>query len=36
MTDSLIFLFGLVVTLICAGAISLLLWAAVEDGKPLP
>lgn len=36
MTDTIIFLFGLVVTLMCPGAISLLLWAAVEDRKPLP
>lgn len=36
MTDTIIFLFGMVVTLMCAGAIGLLLWAAVEDGKPLP
>lgn len=36
MTDTAIFLFGLLVTLMCAGAVGLLLWAAYEDRKPLP
>lgn len=36
MTDTLIFLFGVLVTLMCAGAIGMLLWAAYQDGKPLP
>ncbi len=33
MTETTIFLFGVLVTVMCGGAIGLLLWAACEDGK---
>ncbi len=36
MTDTLIFLFGALVTLMCAGAVGMLLWGAYEDRKPPP
>lgn len=34
MTDAVIFGFGVLVSAICTAAIVMLLWAAVEDGKP--
>lgn len=33
MSDLALFLFGGLVTLICAAAVGLLLWGAVEDGR---
>ena len=33
MTDTVLFIFGVFITLIIVSAIGMLLWAAVEDGR---